>query len=71
MLPYSEFKVGSIDGHARPGRSDRVSLCFGYGSENFTTLNMSSAEARAMANALYEASDAAELLLPVEKAAAA
>lgn len=68
--PTFEFRAGAINGHVRPsGHAERVSLIFGLGAEHFTSLSMTATEARAMANALYEAADAAEKVLPLVTAA--
>lgn len=64
------FSLGEhTRGFAAPLRADRVGLNF-LVPNAATNIAMSSAEARAIANALYEAADAAEKVLPVAKAVA-
>lgn len=65
--PLFRFQIGEhVRGFASLLRTDRVGLNLGgIGLPNFN-MPMSATEARAMANALYEAADASEKALPVE-----
>ncbi len=65
--PLFRFQIAEhVRGFASPLRTDRVGLNFGgIGLPNFN-IPMSATEARAVANALYEAADASEKTLPVE-----
>lgn len=66
------FVVGKVDGVAFPTTADRVALSIGHLSGGvMTSLSMPATDARAMANALYEAADASEKVLPVAAAKAA
>ena len=70
--PMFRFVVGKTDGVAFPTAPDRVSLSIGHLSPGvMMSLAMPADEARAMANALYEAADAAEKMLPVAAATVA
>ncbi len=65
------FVAGKVDGVAFPTTADRVSLSIGHLSGGvIMSLDMPADQARAMANALYEAADAAEKVLPVVAAGA-
>ena len=67
--PIFRFTVGKTDGIAFPTSADRVALAIGHLSGGaMTSIDMPADEARAMANALYEAADAAEKVLPVAAA---
>lgn len=59
--PIFRFTVGKTDGIAFPTSADRVALAIGHLSGGaMTSLDMPADEARAMANALYEAAEASE-----------
>jgi hypothetical protein len=69
MESYFQFKAGNnVDGYATARIVDRVTLSFGAGSTMFTVMTLTADEARAMANALYEAAEASEKMLPVAAA---
>ena len=65
--PLFRFQLGGhTRGFAAPLQSDRVGLNFlAIGGGASTVVSMSAFEARAVANALFEAADAAEKVLPV------
>lgn len=59
--PMFRFTVGKVDGVALPTTADRVALSIGHLSGGvIMSLSMPADEARAMANALYEAAEASE-----------
>jgi len=59
--PIFRFIVGKTDGIAFPTSADRVALGIGHlGGGAMISLDMPSDQARAMANALYEAAEASE-----------
>lgn len=65
------FVVGKVDGVVFPTTADRVSLSIGHLSGGvIMSLDMPADQARAMANALYEAAEASEKVLPVKPVAA-
>ncbi|WP_020699581.1 hypothetical protein [Reyranella massiliensis] len=66
-VPLFRFQIGEhVRGWAAQLRADRVGLTFGgIGLPNIN-MPMTATEARALANALYEAADASEKALPVE-----
>lgn len=68
---YHQFKAGPVDGYTTTRLADRVTLSFGYGSSLLSVLTLTAVEARAMANALYEAAEASETMLPVSAATVA
>lgn len=63
--PSFRFKLADAPCFASPTIADRVTCIVAFNGPCMATLSMSAAEARGMANALYEAADAAEKLLPV------
>lgn len=66
------FHIGeAMQGMAAPRAGDRVALTFVVLSGPDIHMTMSTHEARAVANALYEAADAAEKMLPVAAAGVA
>lgn len=66
------FRIGeSTHGTAAPRAGDRVALTFVVISGPDIHMTMSTHEARAVANALYEAADASEKMLPVAAATVA
>lgn len=70
--PAFRFAIGNTSGVAHPTVADRVALLLGHLNGGVTTTtSMSATEARAMANALYEAADASEKVLPVAAAGVA
>ena len=70
--PMFRFTVGKVDGVAMPTTADRVAMSIGHLAGGVvTSIDMPAAEARAMANALYEAAEASEKVLPVMAAKAA
>lgn len=71
MDDYHQFKIGSMHGYATARIVDRVNLTINHSPDAFTNMTLSATEARAMANALYEAADASEKVLPVAAAAVA
>ena len=55
------FTVGKVDGVAMPTTADRVAMSIGHLTGGVvTSIDMPADEARAMANALYEAAEASE-----------
>jgi len=69
--PIFRFTVGKTDGIAFPTSADRVALGIGHTSGGvMISLDMPAEQARAMANALYEAAEASEKV-PVAAAGAA
>lgn len=62
---------GTTQGMAAPRPGDRVALAFIVIGGPDIHMTMSTHEARAVANALYEAADAAEKMLPVAAAGVA
>ncbi len=63
------FVVSEVAGVAFPTTADRVALSIGHLTGGvMMSLNMPADEARAMANALYEAADASEKAPPVAAA---
>ena len=59
--PMFRFTVGKVDGVAMPTTADRVAMSIGHLSGGvIMSLDMPADEARAMANALYEAAEASE-----------
>lgn len=70
--PIFRFTVDKTDGIAFPTSPDRVALGIGHLSGGaMISLDMPADQARAMANALYEAADASEKMLPVAAAGVA
>ncbi len=70
--PLFRFAVADgIRGFASPTIADRVGLNFGGSHTLNVNLTMSAEEARGLANALYEAADASEKVLPVAAATVA
>ena len=70
--PIFRFTIGRTDNIAFPAHADRVALAIGHISGGvMTSLDMPATEARAMANALYEAADASDKMLPVAAAGVA
>lgn len=66
------FRIGeTTQGMAAPRSGDRVALTFVVISGPDIHMTMSTHEARAVANALYEAADASEKVLPVAAAGVA
>lgn len=66
------FHIGeAMQGMAAPRAGDRVALTFIVISGPDIHMTMSTHEARAVANALYEAADASEKVLPVVAATVA
>lgn len=66
------FRIGeATQGMAAPRAGDRVALTFVVIGGPDIHMTMSATEARAMANALYEAADASEKMLPVAAATVA
>ena len=71
-VPMFRFAVSDgIRGFAAATIADRVGLNFGGAYTLNVNLTMSAEEARSVANALYEAADASEKVLPVAAAAVA
>lgn len=67
--PLFRFQIGEhVRGWAAPLRADRV--CLNFGGIGLPSINMpmSATEARAVANALYEAAEASEKVLPITPA---
>ena len=59
--PMFRFTVGKVDGVAMPTTADRVAMSIGHLAGGVvTSIDMPADEARAMANALYEAAEASE-----------
>lgn len=69
--PTFRFDIGKAFGFVAVTRTDRASLCIGHYGGLMMNLDVSPTEARAVANALYEAADASEKVLPVVAAAVA
>lgn len=70
--PLFRFAISDgIRGFVSPTIADRVGLNFGGSHPLNVNVTMSASEARAMANALYEAADASEKMLPVAAATVA
>ena len=70
--PLFRFAVDKVSGVVLQTAADRVVMILGHLTGGVTVnLAMSADEARAMANALYEAADASEKALPVVTVAAA
>ena len=66
------FRIGeSTQGMAAPRAGDRVALTFVVIGGPDIHMTMSTHEARSVANALYEAADASEKVLPVAAAGVA
>lgn len=64
-LPMFRFTLGKTEGVAYHTAADRVGVSLNHISSAVTTsMAMTADEARALANALYQAADAAENVLP-------